>query len=186
VCNAKKEFGSAIEEHADFCPLNIVTLDALHEFSAAFAFTRISNVFDTFKNYQLKRRNSMVRLPGINAALVTLALLAGVACASARSSEAAISLRSGTAMRFQALAPANHAIEFFVFWDRHDSDDERDKGWDRDNHSDNDGDNDADGNHDDPHAPSPTPEPSTLLSFGAAALIGGAVIYSRRLLGNRK
>jgi hypothetical protein len=132
----------------------------------------------------------MIRLPGIKAALVALALLAGVACASARSSETAISLRSGTAMQFQALGPTNHAVGFLVFWDRHDSDDERDKVWDGDNHRDDDGDkdrdNDGDGNHDDPHAPSPTPEPSTLLSFGAAALIGGAVIYSRRLLGNRK
>jgi hypothetical protein len=31
----------------------------------------------------------------------------------------------------------------------------------------------------DGHAP--TPEPSTILSFGAALLIGGAVLYSRRL-----
>ena len=132
----------------------------------------------------------MVRLPGIKAALVTLALLAGVTCASARSSETAISLRSGTAMQLQALAPANDAIGHFVFWDRHDSDDERDRDWDRDDHRDKDGnkdgDRDGDGDQNDPHAPSPTPEPSTLLSFGAAALIGGAVIYSRRLLGNRK
>jgi len=32
----------------------------------------------------------------------------------------------------------------------------------------------------------PTPEPSTLLSFGVALLIGGAVLYSRRLRRNRK
>ena len=32
----------------------------------------------------------------------------------------------------------------------------------------------------------PTPEPSTILSFGAAILIGGGVLYSRRLRRNRK
>jgi hypothetical protein len=142
----------------------------------------------------------MVRLPGMKAALVTLALLAGVACASARSSETAISIRGGTAMQFQTLAPANHALGVFMFLDRHDSGDDRDRGWDGDSHKDkrwdgdshrdNDGDKDQDGdgggNQNDPHAPSPNPEPSTLLSFGAAALIGGAVLYSRRLLGNRK
>lgn len=31
------------------------------------------------------------------------------------------------------------------------------------------------------HHHEPTPEPSTLLSFGAAILIGGGVLYSRRL-----
>jgi len=140
----------------------------------------------------------MVRLPGMKAALVTLALLAGVACASARSSETPISIRGGTAMQFQTLAPASHALGLLIFLDRHDSGDDRDRGWDgdshrdgdRDSHTDNDGDKDrdrdGDGNHKDPHAPSPNPEPSTLLSFGAAALIGGAVLYSRRLLGNRK
>src|ERR1700683_2968215 len=38
----------------------------------------------------------------------------------------------------------------------------------------------------DHHHHEPTPEPSTLLSFGAALLIGGAVLYSRRLRRNRK
>jgi hypothetical protein len=32
----------------------------------------------------------------------------------------------------------------------------------------------------------PMPEPSTILSFGAALLIGGGVLYSRRLHRNRK
>jgi hypothetical protein len=34
--------------------------------------------------------------------------------------------------------------------------------------------------------PAPTPEPSTILSFGAALLIGGGVLYSLRLRRNRK
>jgi hypothetical protein len=35
-----------------------------------------------------------------------------------------------------------------------------------------------------PH--NPAPEPSTLLSFGAALLVGSGVLYSRRLRRNRK
>jgi hypothetical protein len=47
----------------------------------------------------------------------------------------------------------------------------------------NDGDGDKDdhkgkGDHD---GHDPTPEPSTILSFGSALLIGGGVLYSRRL-----
>jgi hypothetical protein len=132
----------------------------------------------------------MLRLPAIRTALVTLALFAGVACVSARTSETAVSHRSRTAMQLQALASANYADGILMLLDRRDGDDERNRGWDRDDHSDKDGDKDRDRDRDDkqsnPHAPSPTPEPSTLLSFGAAALIGGAVIYSRRLLRNRK
>jgi hypothetical protein len=49
---------------------------------------------------------------------------------------------------------------------------------DHDHDHDHDRDHDHDHDHDD-HAP--TPEPSTILSFGAALLIGGGVLYSRRL-----
>ncbi len=60
--------------------------------------------------------------------------------------------------------------------------------WDKDkgkgDHDGWDGDKDK-GKHDrDGHAP--TPEPSTVLSFGAALLIGGGVLYSRRLRKSRK
>jgi hypothetical protein len=49
-----------------------------------------------------------------------------------------------------------------------------------------DGDNDDDDNGDKDGGPTPTPEPSTILSFGAALLIGGGVLASRRLRGTRK
>jgi len=38
----------------------------------------------------------------------------------------------------------------------------------------------------DDRAPDPAPEPSTILSFGAALVIGAGVIYLRRLRGERK
>ena len=60
-------------------------------------------------------------------------------------------------------------------------------GWGYDDHKKDkgDGDNDWDDHH---HRKDhdPTPEPSTLFSFGAAFLIGGGVLYSRRLRSNRK
>lgn len=62
----------------------------------------------------------------------------------------------------------------------HDGDHDRDRG--RDHHR-RGNDHDRD---DDDHAPKPVPEPSTLLSFAVAALVGGGVLVSRRLLGSRK
>lgn len=58
---------------------------------------------------------------------------------------------------------------------RHDGDGDKDKDGDGDkDHDHHPGDHDHDGHE-------PTPEPSTILSFGAALLIGGGVMYSRRL-----
>jgi hypothetical protein len=125
----------------------------------------------------------MVTSPAIRTALLTLSLFAGVTYVSARTSETAISTRSGTAMQFRASASANHLEGILMLWDGHDGDDDRDSDRDKDREKDRDkskGDKDKDD-----RAPSPSPEPSTLLSFGAAALIGAAVLYSRRLLGNR-
>jgi len=45
---------------------------------------------------------------------------------------------------------------------------------------------DEDKDKDDHHHHAPTPEPSTIFSFGAAILIGGGVLYSRRLRKIRK
>ncbi|HLJ23532.1 MAG TPA: PEP-CTERM sorting domain-containing protein [Candidatus Acidoferrales bacterium] len=67
-----------------------------------------------------------------------------------------------------------------------------DRGGDRDGDRDHDRDRDRhrrgnDHDHDgDDHAPKPIPEPSTLLSFAVAVLVGGGVLVSRRLLGSRK
>jgi hypothetical protein len=50
----------------------------------------------------------------------------------------------------------------------------------------NEGDDENHEGGDKPKNHDPTPEPSTILSFGAALLIGGGVLYSRRLRRNRK
>ena len=66
----------------------------------------------------------------------------------------------------------------------HDGDHERDR--DRDKDHDRDRDHDKDHDHSKgEHGPKPTPEPSTLMSFGAALLIGGGVMFSRRLRKNK-
>ena len=73
-----------------------------------------------------------------------------------------------------------------------DGDRDRGKDWDKEGDHDRDRDHDGDGDHDHDRdhkkggAPSPTPEPSTLLSFGAALLIGSGVIYSQRLRRSKK
>ena len=70
---------------------------------------------------------------------------------------------------------------------------DKDKDWDGDRDGDK---HDHDGDKDDHDGDKydhdhhryhhePTPEPSTLLSFGAAILIGGGVLYSRRLRKNK-
>jgi hypothetical protein len=55
-----------------------------------------------------------------------------------------------------------------------------DKGhdWDKDH--------DKDKRHDGNGAPSPTPEPSTILTFGAALAIGGGVLFLGRLRRERR
>lgn len=81
------------------------------------------------------------------------------------------------------LSILGHAIYLMDGDDWKKSDDDSRK-MDRDWHKWGDNDGDGDGDKDDHHKKyhhDPTPEPSTLLSFGAAILIGGAVIYSRRL-----
>lgn len=55
------------------------------------------------------------------------------------------------------------------------------QGSDKDKYGDHDGDKDDHDHDHDHHHHEPTPEPSTLLSFGAAILIGGGVLLSRRM-----
>ena len=93
----------------------------------------------------------------------------------------------GSAAQIEAFASAVNPTQILSLWassiytggrdgDRED-DKDKDKGKDKDK--------DKDKEHDrDDHTP--TPEPSTILSFGAALLIGGGLLYSRQLRRNRK
>jgi hypothetical protein len=72
-----------------------------------------------------------------------------------------------------------------VLWGHDGDDKDKDHDWNKDHDWDKDHDRDK-GHERKGGAPAPTPEPSTLLSFGAAIVIGGAVLLSRRLRASRK
>ena len=110
-------------------------------------------------------------------------LLASAGTASARPAHV-----GGAGLAFLAVPSGMHAFPVSAFthspallWgdgDDHDKDHDKDHDGDRDRDHDRDHDKDHDK---DSHGPKPSPEPSTILSFGAALLIGGGVFYSRRL-----
>jgi len=104
----------------------------------------------------------------VNVVLLLVVLVMAVSSVSARTGIALVLSTPGPATQHQSLVLANshHQIVSLLVKD------------------DDDGDKDDDKDKD--HGPSPTPEPSTLLSFGAALLIGCGVIYSRRMFANRK
>lgn len=113
---------------------------------------------------------------GWSTALLGVVLLVGAVSVSARSSSTLAKSGVGPAT-FAALATPSQTMTLsssaIYTW-----------GGDGDKYKDKDGDGDKD--KDDYHRHGkrdhdPTPEPSTLLSFGAAILIGGGVLYSRRL-----
>lgn len=103
--------------------------------------------------------------------------------------------RLGWGMSTVGLASSSYASPLVTFLDgslTFDGDRDRGKDMDKEGDHDRDRDHDGDGDHDHDRdhkkggAPSPTPEPSTLLSFGAALLIGSGVIYSQRLRRSKK
>ena len=106
---------------------------------------------------------------GWKAALLSFVLLAGAYAASARAggTSGSVSVRP-VAQRNAVNSPAQPARILAILANpmfMQDGDGDRD---------------DKDNDH------APTPEPSTLLSFGAALLIGGGVLFSRRLRRNGK
>jgi hypothetical protein len=122
----------------------------------------------------------------LKVSLLCMGLLLSVAVVSAQD-RFSNATSAKPAAQLVALASANSPTQIpaaivSVFY----TGDDGGKGWDYHDHKDGkgDGDNDGDDHHHKDHHP--TPEPSTLLSFGAAILIGGGVLYSRRLRATRK
>jgi len=137
----------------------------------------------------------MTRSLGLSAALLCIATLLYSHPLSAKTGgtlvqtevQSAALLNAGTsAFPSQALniwANSNYIIDDDGYNHK-----DRDREWNRDgDKKDRDGDGDGDKDDHDHHKyhNEPTPEPSTLLSFGAAILIGGGVLYSRRLRRNK-
>jgi len=110
----------------------------------------------------------MIRVPILNAVLLSTALWMSSLTASARTN---------------AFVPTTNRAHVPILWAGavYTGGDDGGKGNGYNNGGD--GDNDKDDHH---HHHAPTPEPSTIFSFGAAILIGGGVLYSRRLRKSRK
>src|ERR1700730_7158401 len=117
---------------------------------------------------------TMIKSICLSVALLSILLLVSAGTASAQTRRVLDTNLAGAATQLIAIASFGHptqalnisAISMFS--------------GDGDDHHDGDGDkDDHDGDHDKDHGPKPTPEPSTILSFGAALLIGGGVLASR-------
>jgi hypothetical protein len=127
--------------------------------------------------------NIMIRSFSLLAALLSIVLLMSVAFASAGTGETLATIPARTTAQLNPVTSAVNPSQILTIlvspvsmWgDEGDKDGDKDKDEDKDHKRDNDNDDKR-----------PTPEPSTILSFGAALLIGGGVLYSRRLRKNRK
>ena len=133
----------------------------------------------------------MIKSIGLSVALLFIALLMSSVSASARTGGTFVPVH-GSAAQINAVASAVNPSQVLSLWantiytggdggKQYGNGDGKKDG--KDDGGDNGDENGGDDRRDDRR---PTPEPSTILSFGAAILIGGGVLYSRRLRRNRK
>lgn len=133
----------------------------------------------------------MIKSIGLSVALLSIALLMSSVSASARTGETFVPV-PGSAAQINAVASAVNPSQVLSLWGSaiYTGGDGGKQYGNGDGKKWGDGDGneggDDDGGDDDGGSHNPTPEPSTILSFGAAILIGGGVLYSRRLRRNRK
>jgi len=116
----------------------------------------------------------MIRSLGLSLALQSIVLLSS-ACALSARSERTFVLNTGSRAQIKAVAQAFNPSQVLAIWSSP-------------TYADNNsvyrnGDNMGGGDH---KGHDRNPEPSTMLSFGAALLIGGGVFYSRRLRRSKK
>jgi hypothetical protein len=129
----------------------------------------------------------MFRSLVLSAALLSIGLLVNAGSASARTGGTFVP-NQGSSAQIKAVASAVNLPQVLAILaspiytggnggDKYSNGDDKNNGY---------GDGKNNGGSDDHKRPDPTPEPSTILSFGAALVIGGGVLYSRRLRRNRK
>jgi len=133
----------------------------------------------------------MIKSIGLSVALLSIALLMSSVSASARTGGTFVPV-PGSAAQINAVASAVNPSQVLSLWastiytggdggKQYGNGDGKKDG--HDDGGDNGDENGGDDRRDDRR---PTPEPSTILSFGAAILIGGGVLYSRRLRRSKK
>lgn len=130
----------------------------------------------------------MIKSLSLSTALLSIGLLMSAGSVSARTRGTFVP-NPGSDAQIAAVASAVNPAQILTLWasaiytgvDDGDRNTYKDKG--NDSHKDKDKDIDRDK---DTHGPIPTPESPTILSFGAALLIGGGVLYSLRLRGSKK
>jgi hypothetical protein len=125
----------------------------------------------------------MIKSFGLSAALLLIVLLMSSGYASAGTNGPLVPVSARSAAQINAVNLAVNPYLILTNWANlmYTDGGEGDKGDDKDKDKDK-----GKGGDDDDDDHTPTPEPATILSFGAALLIGGGVLYSRRLRRNRK
>jgi len=121
----------------------------------------------------------MIKSLLLGVALLSILVLMNVESMSTHARGTSVPTQDRWTMQLRPVAPDTHPSRLLTAWL---SSSDRAGDADRDHQDDGDGDHDHDG---DKHAPPPIPEPSTILSFGTALLIGGGVLLSRRLLSRK-
>jgi hypothetical protein len=134
----------------------------------------------------------MIKLLGSTAALLAIVLLMSVGSVSARTGGTFVPI-PGSSGQIKAVASTVNPSPVLAIWSNPlhtDGEDGHQYGYGNGNENGNGNGNENNyGNHNGDKNEggkgrkdrAPAPEPSTILSFGAALLIGGGVLYSRRL-----
>ena len=123
----------------------------------------------------------MIRSLLVIATLLFMVMLVSAESVSARTGGTSDPVLAGTDAGLNAPASLLPSI-WFVGHNNDNNSGENNNGNDNGDNNNNNGEHD----NGDSRGPNPAPEPSTMLSFGAALLIGGGVLYSLRLRRNRK
>jgi hypothetical protein len=120
----------------------------------------------------------MIKSLSLSTALLSICLLVSAGSVSARTGGTVDSISPGSAIHLVVVAAAitpSKVLDVLAMSIYMDGQDE--PGDNKDTHEDQDKDD---------RGPKPSPEPSTMLSFGVALLVGGGVLLSRRLRRNQK
>jgi hypothetical protein len=158
--------------------------DATYDISTTFLSSETPLLVAGTNSTQPITEKTMIRSLRLSAALLFIALLICAGSVSARTGGTFVPT-PGSAIQINAVTWAVNQSQILTFLASSVYTGGGDGNEDNDNGNGKDKDKDKKKDKDD-NGPDPTPEPSTMLSFGAALVIGGGVLYSLRLRRNRK